>query len=231
MECPTAISRSSSPIVVSRSITSPSTGGSNGSHRSSSRQPVLDGMYRVTANSSTRPTSRSTTRGRTCTGRSTITGWSSKCGYPPDGTVRRASVQHPGTRHRRGVRRDHHGWGTDLRNARPSPVSSTQPPLASAPHRPRPTSAAPAPNTARRAPSLPDAAATHAGPQDVWLSTRSTRFVVADLNGFTGPPPRAVFGAEEPTPSSQGASGRPQGGLGRDRGAIHGSPPHHRYEA
>ncbi len=54
--------------------------GSSGSHRSSSRRPGLDVMCRVIADSSTRPTSRSTEAGRTCIGRSTSKGRSSTSG-------------------------------------------------------------------------------------------------------------------------------------------------------
>ena len=80
------MSRSCSPSVASRSITSRSIGGSSGSHRSSSRRPGLDVMCLVIAGSSTRPTSRSTEAGRTYTGRSTSTGRSSTCGCPPGAT-------------------------------------------------------------------------------------------------------------------------------------------------
>ena len=53
---------------MSGSITSRSTGGSNASHRSSSRRHGRAATCRVIAGSSTRRTSRSTAGGRTCTG-------------------------------------------------------------------------------------------------------------------------------------------------------------------
>ena len=79
---PTVTSRSCSPSVAWTSITSPSTGGSSGSHPSSSKPPGRAATALVTGGSSTRPTSRSPAGGRTCTGPSTSTARSSTYGCP-----------------------------------------------------------------------------------------------------------------------------------------------------
>jgi hypothetical protein len=72
--------RSCSPNAAWRSITSPSTGGCNGSPRSLSTPPGHAAIALVTGGSSTRPMSRSPAGGCICTGRSTSTARSSMRG-------------------------------------------------------------------------------------------------------------------------------------------------------